>query len=269
MKLGCICGSFNRSFDAGVLDLTGFLRRCANDLRVAGAELQDIHFPQTRPAYLAALRRVATDHGLALIGVGVHNDFGLREATWRQAEIAKVKHWIEVAEQLGAPQVRVFAGHPQGPPAERWPAMIAALREVAEFAAAAGVRLGLENHNHGAFTKTAADQLRVLDEVGHPALRLLLDTGNFLDGWPSVERVAPLAAHVHAKYWQADARGAEPSIDYPRLLAILRRAGYAGWLSFEYEAAEAEETGIPRALGYLRALVEAEPPPAGPPAKAR
>jgi sugar phosphate isomerase/epimerase len=257
MKLGCICGSFNRSFDAGRMDLPGFLRHCATGLRVAGAELQDIHFPETRAPYLAGLRRAAGDLGLALVGVGVHNDFGLAEATWRRAEIAKVKHWIEVAETLGAPQVRVFAGHPQGPAAERWPAMIAALREVAEFAAQAGIRLGLENHNHGAFTRTAADQLRVLEEVGHPALRHLLDTGNYVDGWPSVERTAPLAVHVHAKYWQVGPDGAEPTIDYPRLLALLRRHGYAGWVCFEYEAGEDETTGIPRALGYLRGLVEA------------
>ena len=259
MKLGCICGSFNRAFDAGRMDQLRFLDHCASTLQVAGAELQDIHFPQTRPAYIQTLRRRAQDLGLALIGIGVHNDFGRADATWRQREIAKVKQWIEVAEQLGVPQVRVFAGHPEGPAAERWPAMVAALREVAVFAAAAGITLGLENHNHGAFTKTAADQLRVLEDVNHPALRHLLDTGNYVDGWPSVERTAHLAVHVHAKFWQVDpTTGAEPTIDYPRLLAMLRARGYAGWLSFEYEAAEDEATGVPRALAYLRRLVETE-----------
>jgi L-ribulose-5-phosphate 3-epimerase len=255
VKLGCICGSFNRAFEKGQLDLPAFLRHCAEGLGVAGAELQDIHFPQTRPAYLATLRRAAADHGLALIGVGVHNDFGLKEMTWRQAEIAKVKHWIEGAEALGAPQVRVFAGHPQGDREQRWPAMIAALREVADFARSAGIRLGLENHNHGAFTRTGDDQLRVLREVGHPSLVHLLDTGNYVDGWPSIEKTAGLAAHVHAKFWKVGPDGADLTIDYPRVFGLLRQHRYDGWLSFEYEASEAEETGVPRALGYLRRLV--------------
>lgn len=259
MKLGCICGSFNRSFDAGAMDQMGFVRHCATVLRVQGIELQDIHFPQTRPAYLQSLRRAAADLGLAITGVGVHNDFGRAATTWRQSEIAKVKQWIEVAEALGAPQVRVFAGHPEGKAVERWPAMIAALREVAAFAAQAGLRLGLENHNHGAFTRTATDQLRVLEEVGHPALCHLLDTGNYVDGWPSVERTAHLAVHVHAKFWTVAPDGAEPSIDYPKLVQMLHRRNYDGWISFEYEAAEAEATGIPRALGYLRQLVEVLP----------
>jgi sugar phosphate isomerase/epimerase len=93
--------------------------------------------------------------------------------------------------------------------------------------------------------------------VVHPALGHLLDTGNFVDGWPSVERTAHLAVHVHAKFWQVAPDGAEPTIDYPKLVAMLRRRGYDGWISFEYEAAEAEATGIPRALGYLRNLLEA------------
>ena len=256
MKLGCICGCFNRAFDAGTMTQMGFLQHCGSVLRVRGVELQDIHFPETRSRYLAELRRAAADLGLAIIGVGVHNDFGRAATTWRQSEIAKVKQWIEVAEQLGAPQVRVFAGHPEGRETERWPAMIAALRDVAAFAAQAGLRLGLENHNHGAFTRTAADQLRVLHEVGHPALGHLLDTGNYVDGWPSVERTVDLAVHVHAKFWSVAPDGAEPSIDYPKLVERLRRRRYDGWISFEYEAAEPEATGIPRALAYLRRLVE-------------
>ncbi|MBI3454329.1 MAG: sugar phosphate isomerase/epimerase [Candidatus Rokubacteria bacterium] len=255
MKLGCICGCFNRSFDAGLMDQLQFLERCAGDLKVAGAELQDIHFPETRPAYLRRLRRTASDLGLALIGIGVHNDFGRAEPTWRQSEVVKVKQWIEVAAEIGARQVRVFAGHPEGAVAERWPAMIAALREAAAFAGEAGVRLVLENE--AGFTREAAEHLRIVEEVGHPALRPLLDTGNYPDGWRSVLATAPHAVHVHAKFWQVDPTGAEPTMDYPGLLAGLRRRRYDGWITFEYEAAEDEATGVPRALEYLRRLVAA------------
>jgi sugar phosphate isomerase/epimerase len=254
MKLGCICGCFNRAFDAGQMSQLTFLERCARDLGVAGAELQDIHFPETRPRYLAALRRAAGDLGLALIGIGVHNDFGRAESTWRQSEIVKVKQWIEVAAEIGAGHVRVFAGHPEGSITERWPAMLAALREVAAYAGEAGVRLVLENE--AGFTPDAATHLRIVREVGHPALQPLLDTGNYPDGWRSVLETAPHAVHVHAKFWSVDAAGAEPGMDYPALVGGLRRRGYAGWISFEYEGAEDEATAIPRAFGYLRRLVE-------------
>ena len=260
MKLGCICGTFNRSFDAGAMDQMRFLARCATDLAVAGVELQDIHFPQTRPAYLQMLRRTARDLNLSITGIGVHNDFGRADPTLRMSEVVKVKQWIEVAEQLGAPLVRVFAGYPEGGPAQRgarWPAMIDSLRHVAAFAGHAGLRLGLENHNHAAFTPTAAEFLRVLEEVKSPYLVPLLDTGNYTDGWPSLEKTLGLAVHVHAKFWQVAGDGSDPSVDYARIVPTLRAAGYTGWVSFEYEAEEPEATGIPRALAYLKRMLAA------------
>ena len=90
MKLGCICGTFNRSFDSGSMDQMRFLARCATELKIQGVELQDIHFPQTRPAYLQLLRRTARDLGLAIIGIGVHNDFGRADVTIRQSEGQKI-----------------------------------------------------------------------------------------------------------------------------------------------------------------------------------
>lgn len=255
MKLGCICGTFNRSFDSGAMDQIRFLHRCAADLKAEGVELQDIHFPQTRPAYLRMLARTARELGLSIMGVGVHNDFGRSDPTLRQSEVTKVKQWIEVAEQLAAPLVRVFAGYPEGDRQERWPLMIQSLREVAEFARHAGVRLGLENHNHGAFTPTADEFLRVLREVDSPSLVPLLDTGNFTDGWPSVERVVGVVEHVHAKFWQVAPDGSDEKVDYGRIFPALRQAGYDGWISLEYETPEPEETGIPRALAYLKRMM--------------
>ncbi|MFI5342383.1 MAG: sugar phosphate isomerase/epimerase family protein [Candidatus Methylomirabilales bacterium] len=255
MKIGCICGTFNRSFDAGAMDQVQFLTRCATDLMVQGAELQDIHFPQTRPAYLQMIRRTARDLSLAIVGIGVHNDFGRADPTIRQSEVVKVKQWVEVAEQLGAPLVRVFAGYPEGDRQPRWPAMIESLREVAAFAGHAGVRLGLENHNHAAFTPTATEYLRVLEEVKSPHLVSLLDTGNYTDGWLSVQKTLGIAAHVHAKFWKVAPDGSDEKVNYAKIIPALRAAGYDGWVSFEYEAGEPEATGIPRALAFLKRML--------------
>jgi sugar phosphate isomerase/epimerase len=256
MRLGCICGSFNRAFAAGAMDQLRFVAHCKDVLGVAGVEFQDIHFPETRPAYLDRLRRAAADRGLAVIGIGIHNDFGRRDECLRASEVVKAKQWVEVAERLGAPMVRVFAGWPEGAASERWVDMIVALREAAVFAQAAGVRLALENE--AGFTPSVAEHLRILEEVDSPALGLLLDTGNYPTGWPSVEQAAPRAMHVHAKFWKVGPGGEEPTMDYPGLLAQLRRAGYRGWITFEYEAAEPEATGLPRAFGYLRRLLDAD-----------
>ena len=49
MKLGCICGSYNRSFASGAMDQVRFIAHCADTLRVSGVEFQDIHFPRRVP----------------------------------------------------------------------------------------------------------------------------------------------------------------------------------------------------------------------------
>jgi hydroxypyruvate isomerase len=65
--------------------------------------------------------------------------------------------------------------------------------------------------------------------------------------------------HVHAKFWKVGPGGEEPTMNYPALLTQLRQAHYPGWITFEYEAAEPEATGLPRAFAYLRRLLEADP----------
>ena len=119
------------------------------------------------------------------------------------------------------------------------------------------MRLALENE--AGFTPSVAEHVRILEEVGSPSLGLLLDTGNYPAGWPSVVQAAPRAVHIHAKFWKVGPGGEEPSMDYPALLVQLRRAHYRDWITFEYEAAEAEATGLPRAFAYLRRVIEAEP----------
>src|SRR2546423_887432 len=83
------------------------------------------------------------------------------------------------------------------------------------------VRLVMENHNHGGFVQTSADVLTILDEVRSPALGLLLDTGNYLDGLVSIERTAALARHVHAKFTRVGPDGRDAGVDHDAVAAIL------------------------------------------------
>ena len=48
---------------------------------------------------------------------------------------------------------------------------------------------------------------------------------------------------------------AQTLLDYPDHVAILRAAGYTGWVSVEYEGAEPSATAVPRALAYLRQAI--------------
>ena len=114
----------------------------------------------------------------------------------------------------------------------------------------------MENHNHGGFVQTADDVLAIFDAVASPALSLLLDTGNYVDGLASIRRTAKLARHVHAKFRQVGPDGRDRLVDHEAVIAELRQAGYAGCLSVEYEGEESPESAVPRAVAYMRRLLD-------------
>ena len=72
-------------------------------------------------AYLYAVKRRAFLSGLDVSGTGVRNDFTQPEAAKREADVAHVGRWAEVAAKLGAPVLRVFDGRAEakGPAASR------------------------------------------------------------------------------------------------------------------------------------------------------
>ena len=114
-----------------------------------------------------------------------------------------------------------------------------------------GVCLGLENH--WGIGRTAKGLLRIHDAIRSPWLKFTLDTGNFLeDAYSQMEAIAPLAVLVHAKTYFGGGVWYVLDIDYPRVAAILRKAGYRGYISLEYEGKEDASTAVPRSLTELR-----------------
>ncbi|HKV45991.1 MAG TPA: sugar phosphate isomerase/epimerase family protein [bacterium] len=252
MQIACSSQSYDDVLGSGRLTLTEWLRLSAEELGLTGVELEDKHIGTPTAERLAELRGAAERYGLAIANIALMNDFGLADDTRRGGEVARTRDWMDTARRLGSQFLRTFAGWPEGDRAARWPGMIASLRAVCGEAERLGVRLVMENHNHGGFVQMSTDVRAIFDEVQSPALGLLLDTGNFLDGLPSIERTVPLAWHVHAKFTQVRGDGRDPAVDHDRVLALLRAAKYSGWVSVEYEGPELSRTAVPRALAYLR-----------------
>ncbi|NLD44142.1 MAG: sugar phosphate isomerase/epimerase [Chloroflexi bacterium] len=273
IKLGCMSLSYKDEFAAGRLDLEGFIER-AYALRLDGIDIHTRALASTEPAYLRNIRWLAMKRGLALSYIGVSNDFGKAEAALDE-EVAKAKGWIDVASFMGIPLVRVFAAwiHDDEPRDAVWARMIPRLRELAEYGEEKGVWIGLHNHNHGCVTATGPDVLRILKEVDHPYFTHILDCGQYvgspgasgsrgvedpsLDFYGSIALTAPYAVHVRAKVYRIQT-GEEKWLNYPRILEILRGVNYNGWMSIVYEGqdAEAEATAVPKAVAYLRRVIQ-------------
>ena len=255
MDLACSSESYTKEIDASQLTLVDWFRLCAEELGLRAVELEDKHIGAPTPEHLAELRAAADRHGLEIVNIAFMNDFGVADDVLRQEELLRTVAWMDISKQLRTRFLRTFAGWPEGDRAVRWPPMIAALRAACGEAELLGVQLVMENHNHRGFVQTGSDVLAIMEAVGSPALGLLLDTGNYLDGLASIERTARLAWHVHAKFTQVLDDGRDARVDQDAAVAALRTVGYKGYVSVEYEGDEPGMTAVPRALGYLRGLV--------------
>lgn len=272
LKLGCMSLSYKDEFAANKLDLEQFIER-AYQLGLDGLDIHTRAFASLDSAYLRGIRMRAFRRGLALSYIGVSSNYGKPQAELA-AEVATTKEWIDVAEFMGIPLVRVFAAWiPEGEREEDvWARMMPCLEEVAAYGEEKGVVVGLHNHNHGCVTRTGQDVRRIIEGVNNPYFSHILDTGQYvgspgasgqrghedpaLNFYGSIEETAPLAVHVRCKIYRIQS-GVEEWLNYPRIFEILRGVNYNGWLSVVYEGqdAEAEATAVPKAVRYLRGLM--------------
>lgn len=255
LKLSCSSWSHHRAFDAGAFTLVSWIEHCAKTLGLDGVEIENKHFKRTDATALSSVRQGIANHGLALANVTTFNDFGHESNRQNQRELEGVKRWIDHALTLGSPSLRVFAGWPKGERTSAWERMLEYLAQATEYAKRQGLMLVLENHNHGGFIQTSEDTLRALAAIDSPYLRPLLDTGNYLDGLASIEKVIHLAPHVHAKLLTLDAAGREINIDHAQIVEWLAQRHYDGFISVEYEGTEDEQAAVARGVDYLKGLI--------------
>lgn len=229
--------------DSPKLTLQDFVNDCAA-MGLEGTELTSYYFPKnTTPEYLRTLRRQCFRLGLDVSGTAVGNDFGHPAGETRTREIANVKQWIDFAEILGAPVIRIFAGHakPDQTEAQAHSLMVAGIEECCEYAGKHGVHLALENH--GGPTATADGLLKFVRDVNSPWFGVNLDSGNFRstdDPYAELERIAPYSLNAQIKVVMS-VGGKKESADFAKLAKILRGAHYRGYIVLEYE-----EEGDPR-----------------------
>jgi sugar phosphate isomerase/epimerase len=221
------------------LTLHDFISDCAK-FGLEGTELTSYYFPKNvTPEYLRQLTAHAFRLGLDVSGTAVGNDFGHPPGPKRQEQIALVKKWIEYADLLGAPVIRIFAGHQQKDqtPAQAHSLMVAGIEECCEYAGKYGVYLALENH--GGPTATAEGLLAFVRDVQSPWFGINLDTGNFRsdDVYGDLARCAPYAVNVQVKVVVTNAAGKKEPADYGKLAKLLRQSHYRGYVVLEYEEA--------------------------------
>lgn len=195
-------------------------------------------------------------------------------------DLKKMMQVIEVAEQLGCRNVRVYGGvdprEASIPHEEHWRRTAEALHGLGACAADHGVRLCVETHI-GSLTMSADEVARFIDAVNHDAVGVLLDFAwVYLAGRESIPEVFDLIGsrifHCHVKDWHIHDRVdhsknsgcllGQGDIPWADFLPALKKSGYRGWISDEYEKYWREEElpvareGMRANLSYMRGVLE-------------
>lgn len=158
--------------------------------------------------------------------------------------------------------------------------LVEGCRRVTEYAGEKGIATMVENH--GFFCQESERCEKLVTGVGKENFGMLLDMGNFLcaDEAPELAfgRLAPFAKHIHSKDFHVKSgQGFNPGAgfftsragnylrgaivghgDVPVLqcLSILRKNGYEGYVSIEFEGIEENRMAIETGLNNLERLIE-------------
>jgi sugar phosphate isomerase/epimerase len=207
----------------------------------------------------AEIKRLAGDakaNAIAITAFCMHNQFDTDPAK----EIAAVARVARACRAMGVPAIRldVVPRKTKDPDEFLTFATQTCKRFIADTADTA-VKFGIENH--GGTTNRVEFLEKLFAAVGSDRLGLTLDTGNFYwFGYPLsrlyeiYEQFAPRVFHTHVKsikypadkqnvqremgweYGKYNCPITEGDIDFKRVVAILRKAGYAGDLCIEDES---------------------------------
>jgi sugar phosphate isomerase/epimerase len=240
------------------MTLEKFIQFCS-DQGLSATELTGYYFPKTiTTQYLLGLRSLLHRQGLTVSATAIGNDFCLPAGESRDRQLAECREWIDYAAILGAPAIRIFAGNvPRGDSEDAAIQRCAAgINESLRYAAAKGVFLALENH--GGITSTPAQMLKIIERVDDSDwFGVNFDSGNFQtdDPYADLAKIAPWAVNAQIKA-SVSIGGQKQPADFARITAILRDAGYRGFVALEYEESESPFTEIPRILEQLRPLCD-------------
>ena len=243
----------------GKLDMLGFLDYCAEH-ELDAAEITSYFFqdPLTKD-YINQVKRRAHLNGLDISGAAMGNNFAFKPGSPENLSHMKYfRKWIDHFADMGATVVRVFAGKkiPKGQSDEQTiHHCIANLETACEYASKKGIILGLENHD---FVKKIDYLLAIIKRLNTPWLGVIWDSANLSPTpfpYMELERIAPYAVTAQIKV-MTKVNGEEVPADYARLLNILRRANYRGYIVFEYEEEEDPYTEIPEHILELRQSIE-------------
>jgi len=232
--------SFQRQFYSGEMKTVDFPKFAAEKLGIYGIDylsdfMLDIY---TKPEKLKQLKKRSDD-------LGVHNEMIMCHKEGRVGDMisanrAKVidthYRWIEAAHHLGCKSIRVNA-RSGGSRQQQLDLVTDSLTQLSKFAAPLGINIIVENLWGSDYSYKANFIADVMKNVNMNNCGTLPDLNNFRydDPYKSTAIIMPWAKAVSAKSMDFDPKGREKYIDYFRMMDIVHKSGFNGYIGIEWE----------------------------------
>jgi sugar phosphate isomerase/epimerase len=225
--------------------------------------------PDTPTEARRRLREAPATQGIEIACLDTSCRVIQESAEARAAEIKAGMRMIDMAVELGAPFVRIFGGVPPadtmvaamlGPAAE-------VLHALGVYGGEHGITVTLETHD--AWTRSE-DVLALIQAVALPSVKVLWDAHHTYRSGESPEQTSALLGNMVGYVHLKDSRltGNKPDswtycllneggVPLREICSALKRVGYDGYLSLEWEKKwhpeiEEPEVALPQAAMYLR-----------------
>lgn len=271
--------SLNRALFGGQLDHLDFPLYAKENFGIDAVEYVNQFFMDkaTDRAYLGELKKRCDDNGITsvLIMCDLEGDLGDTVQTQRRTAVENHYKWVEAAQFLGCHAIRVNAAG-EGTADEVAQCAAESLTELATFASDYAISVVVENH--GGYSSNGEWLSGVMQRVALSNCGTLPDTGNFCvkrtepleqtieaylatecleeyDRYKGTAELLPFAKGVSAKTYDFDTDGNESSIDYNRMLKMVKDTGFTGYVGIEYEGHSlAANEGITKTKAMLERI---------------
>ncbi|MEL6672877.1 MAG: sugar phosphate isomerase/epimerase family protein [Bacteroidota bacterium] len=202
--------------------------------------------------YLTDLKQRCDDNGVQSLLIMVDNEghLGDLDEAKRTEAIENHHKWVTAAKFLGCHSIRVNAAG-EGTPEEVQKAAVDGLGRLSEFAKQHDINVIVENHGGwssdgnwlaGVMSAINMDNCGTLPDFGNFCIERSEDgCANMFDRYEGVELLMPFAKAVSAKSHDFNEAGDEIHTDYMKMMQIVSKAGYSGYVGIEYEGSGMSE----------------------------
>ena len=185
-----------------------------------------------------------------LIMVDDEGDLADPDENKRNQAVENHKKWVDAAAKLGCHSIRVNTFGTNDP--EIWKTTVVdGLKKLSEYAATKNINVLCENH--GWLSSNPVALMSAIEDVNMKNCGTLPDFGNWCvkrtdinekwgdcaevypDKYQGTKMMMPAAMAVSAKSYNFDENGNETTIDFVKMLQIVKDAGYTGFVGVEYE----------------------------------